>query len=80
MIRVGTIVTRNDPRDNTKTCEDGTCVGKIEGIRQVHGYPDNPTITVVWWESCNYHNYLAGRPYTYLIPELWEIGQIPQHG
>jgi hypothetical protein len=76
-VSVGTIVTRYDPHTLDRSCEDGTCVGKIVEIDSFGAHPDNPAVTVIWWETCQWHQAPTNEPYRYLLDETWQIGQMP---
>lgn len=78
-ISVGTIVTRYHPNFYERTCDNGTCVGKVVAIEDLPDSPENPAIMVKWWETCKFHNYARFTTYRFLLDETWEIGQIPNN-
>jgi len=75
-LKVGTIVTRQDIIEKVQMCETGTCVGKVTKVIPYITEPDNPTIVVRWWESCEYHSNRTNVEFHYLSEQLLEIGQM----
>jgi len=73
-ISVGTIVTRYDSDKALRSCENGTCVGKVLRFEVVHTY--ETLFTIKWYELCEMHNHRIFCINILTLDDLWEIGQI----